>query len=74
MCLQTMQSQQSELADRQEVLAARQDTVRGKITVNLEQLAREKGLIRNGQRLLVNMTDSIKHQLGETSQCQLCKQ
>lgn len=61
-----MQNQQTELAERQELLATRQDMVRDKISVNLDQLAKERTLIRNGQRQLVNMTDSIKHQLGES--------
>lgn len=61
---QTMQSHQSELAERQMELAARQDTVREKITINLEQLAKERALIHNGQEKLVNMTDNIKQQLG----------
>ncbi len=39
--------------------------VRGKITDNLAQLARERTLIRTGQKQLVNMTDGIKQQLGE---------
>ena len=59
-----MQFHQSELAERQVELTARQDTVRDKITINLEQLAKERTLIHHGQDKLVNMTDNIKQQLG----------
>lgn len=66
-----MYSHQSELAEKQMELAARQDTVRDKITFNLEQLAQERALIHHGQDKLVNMTDNIKQQIG-TSFPSLC--
>ncbi len=60
------------LSEKQEELANRQDAVRNKITDNLQQLARERSLIRSGQKQLVNMTDSIKKQLGESTLANVC--
>lgn len=62
---QNVQREQNVLAEKQEELANKQDTVRDKISDNLQQLARERTLIHSGQKQLVNMTDSIKQQLSE---------